>query len=79
MDALEDWFAPVGPSRRRGAELVDDAVDLVAARTDLTRVDALAADARRAPYGPCSGASTGTSGSARSGCCAGAGSRTRSA
>ena len=39
MEALEDWFRRVGPTRRRGAELVDDAVDLIAARTDLTRVD----------------------------------------
>ncbi len=44
MDALEDWFRRLGPTRRRGAELVDDAVDLVAARTDLTRVDVLAAE-----------------------------------
>jgi AraC-like DNA-binding protein len=44
MDALEEWFAAVGPRRREGAELVDEAVDLVAARTDLTRVDALAAE-----------------------------------
>jgi AraC-like DNA-binding protein len=44
MDALEDWFRRVGPTRRRGAELVDEAVDLVAARTDLTRVDVLAAE-----------------------------------
>jgi AraC-like DNA-binding protein len=44
MDALEDWFRRLGPSRRRGAELVDEAVDLVAARTDLTRVDVLAAE-----------------------------------
>jgi len=44
MEALEDWFRRVGPTRRRGAELVDDAVDLIAARTDLTRVDVLAAE-----------------------------------
>jgi AraC-like DNA-binding protein len=44
MDALEDWFRRVGPTRRRGAELVDEAVDLVVARTDLTRVDVLAAE-----------------------------------
>jgi AraC-like DNA-binding protein len=44
MDALEDWFRRLGPTRRRGAELVDEAVDLVAARTDLTRVDVLAAE-----------------------------------
>jgi AraC-like DNA-binding protein len=44
MDALEEWFVAVGPVRRDGAGIVDDAVDLIAARTDLTRVDALAAD-----------------------------------
>ncbi len=44
MEALEDWFRRVGPTRRRGADLVDEAVDLVAARTDLTRVDVLAAE-----------------------------------
>ena len=44
MEALEDWFRRLGPTRPRGAELVDDAVDLVAARTDLTRVDALATE-----------------------------------
>jgi AraC-like DNA-binding protein len=44
MDALEEWFAGIGPARRPGAEVVDAAVDLVAARTDLTRVDALAAE-----------------------------------
>ena len=44
MDALEDWFRRVGPTRRRGAELVDEAVDMVVARTDLTRVDMLAAE-----------------------------------
>jgi len=44
LDALEDWFRRVGPTRRRGAELVDDAVDLIAARADLTRVDVLAAE-----------------------------------
>ncbi|HEV7653978.1 MAG TPA: AraC family transcriptional regulator [Mycobacteriales bacterium] len=44
MDALEDWFRALGPRRRAGAELVDEAVDLIAARTDLTRVDALAAE-----------------------------------
>ena len=44
MDALEDWFRRLGPTRRHGAELVDAAVDLVVARTDLTRVDALAAE-----------------------------------
>jgi len=44
MDALEDWFRRLGPSRRRGAELVDEAVDLIVARTDLTRVDVLAAE-----------------------------------
>jgi AraC-like DNA-binding protein len=43
-DALEDWFRRLGPTRRRGAELVDEAVDLIAARTDLTRVDVLAAE-----------------------------------
>jgi AraC-like DNA-binding protein len=44
MDRLEDWFRRLGPTRRRGAELVDEAVDLIVARTDLTRVDALAAE-----------------------------------
>jgi AraC-like DNA-binding protein len=44
MDALEDWFRRLAPTRRRGAELVDEAVDLVVTRTDLTRVDALAAE-----------------------------------
>jgi AraC-like DNA-binding protein len=44
VDALEEWFGQLGPTRRRGAEVVDDAVDLVAARTDLTRVDVLAAE-----------------------------------
>ena len=44
MAALEDWFRAVGPRRRDGAELVDTAVDLVTERTDLTRVDALAAE-----------------------------------
>lgn len=44
MDALEDWFRRLGPTRRRGGELVDAAVDLVATRTDLTRVDVLAAE-----------------------------------
>jgi AraC-like DNA-binding protein len=44
MDALEEWFAAVGPVRRPGAEVVDAAVDLIADRTDLTRVDALAAE-----------------------------------
>jgi AraC-like DNA-binding protein len=43
-DALRDWFAALGPRRRPGAEVVDAAVDLIAARTDLTRVDALAAE-----------------------------------
>jgi AraC-like DNA-binding protein len=44
MAALEDWFLAVGPRRRHGAELVDTAVDLIAGRTDVTRVDALAAE-----------------------------------
>lgn len=44
MDALEDWFRRLGPTRRRGAELVDEAVDLIAARTDLTRVGVLATE-----------------------------------
>jgi AraC-like DNA-binding protein len=44
LAALEDWFRELGPTRRRGAELVDEAVGLVAGRTDLTRVDALAAE-----------------------------------
>lgn len=44
LDALEAWFLALGPRRRPGAELVDAAVDLVAARPDLTRVDALAAE-----------------------------------
>lgn len=44
IDALEEWFAALGPRRRPGAEVVDAAVDLIAARTDLTRVDALAAE-----------------------------------
>jgi AraC-like DNA-binding protein len=44
VDALEEWFRELAPARRRGAELVDDAVDLIVARTDLARVDALAAD-----------------------------------
>jgi AraC-like DNA-binding protein len=44
MDALEEWFTELGPRRRSGAEVVDAAVDLIAARTDLTRVDALAAE-----------------------------------
>jgi AraC-like DNA-binding protein len=44
MDALEEWFAAVGPVRRPGADVVDAAVDLIADRTDLTRVDALAAE-----------------------------------
>jgi AraC-like DNA-binding protein len=44
MDALEDWFRRLAPTRRPGAGLVDDAVDLIVARTDLTRVDALAAE-----------------------------------
>jgi AraC-like DNA-binding protein len=44
LDALEDWYTALGPRRRPGAEVVDAAVDLIAARTDLTRVDALAAE-----------------------------------
>ena len=44
IDALEEWFTALGPRRRPGAEVVDAAVDLIAARTDLTRVDALAAE-----------------------------------
>lgn len=44
VDALEEWFAALGPHRRPGAEVVDAAVDLIAARTDLTRVDVLAAE-----------------------------------
>ncbi|HST66335.1 MAG TPA: AraC family transcriptional regulator [Mycobacteriales bacterium] len=44
IDALEEWFAALGPLRRPGADVVDTAVDLIAARTDLTRVDALAAE-----------------------------------
>ena len=44
LAALEEWFRAVGPVRRDGADLVDAAVDLVAARRDLTRVDALAAE-----------------------------------
>ena len=44
IDALEDWFTALGPRRRPEAEVVDAAVDLIAARTDLTRVDALAAE-----------------------------------
>lgn len=44
MEALEDWFRRVAPVRRPGAGLVDEAVDLVVARTDLTRVDVLAAE-----------------------------------
>jgi len=44
LAALEEWFLDVGPVRRPGAGLVDDAVDLAAARPDLTRVDALAAE-----------------------------------
>lgn len=44
LDALEAWLEALGPRRRPGAELVDAAVDLVTARSDLTRVDALAAE-----------------------------------
>jgi AraC-like DNA-binding protein len=44
LAALEEWFRAVGPVRRDGAGLVDAAVDLVAERTDLTRVGALAAE-----------------------------------
>ena len=44
IDALEGWFVARDPRRRPGAELVDAAVDLVAARSDLTRVDALAGE-----------------------------------
>jgi AraC-like DNA-binding protein len=44
MAALEEWLAALGPRRRDGAELVDTAVDLITARPDLTRVDALAAE-----------------------------------
>lgn len=43
IDALEAWLLARDPRPRPGAELVDAAVDLVAARPDLTRVDALAA------------------------------------
>lgn len=44
IDALEEWFVALAPRRRPGAEVVDTAVDLIAARADLTRVDALAAE-----------------------------------
>jgi AraC-like DNA-binding protein len=44
LDALQEWFAAIGPRRRPGADVVDTAVDLIAARTDLIRVDALAAE-----------------------------------
>jgi AraC-like DNA-binding protein len=44
MDALEQWFAEIGPRRKNGADLVDAAVDLISGRSDLTRVDALAAE-----------------------------------
>jgi AraC-like DNA-binding protein len=44
MDALEQWFAEIGPRRKDGADLVDDAVDLIGARSDLTRVAAVAAE-----------------------------------
>lgn len=44
MDALEQWFRALNPRRRQGAEVVDTAVDLIAERTDLTRVDTLAAE-----------------------------------
>lgn len=44
LDALEAWLLGVGPRRRPGAELVDAAVDLIEARSDLTRVDAVAVE-----------------------------------
>lgn len=44
LDALEAWFSARAPRLRPGAWLVNEAVDLIAARPDLARVDQVAAE-----------------------------------